>query len=541
MNFREQPRLWVAAAVGLAVLVVVPFWYWVVERVEVPTEHFLVRIHRFGDPLPEGEIVATDERYKGIMLDELPEGRYFFNPIFWGYEIQPVVKVPPGKCLVVTRLFGRSIDPARIAKGDILAGEGERGILKEPKGPGVYRLNRHAYKWELVDAIEVNSYQVGVRTLKVGADPSALPNPEGKPRYTVPDGYRGIQETPVRPGTYYINPYVEAIAPIDISSHRVEFHDIEFPSRDGFILKPHVLVEYSVRPDVAPEMLVRLTDEGILHQGDKTPEEQEQNEILQKVILPHIRGYARIEGSQFYARDFIVTSVDKPTKETRNNRELLRRALFEKVEPSFRELGVNLMAVELGQFVPPPELAQQIALREMALVERQKNEVKVKEHKAMQKLKATEALKQQNKEVVEAETRLAQAKTKAGQLKEVEELRLKQDLENAQLTLEAARQQATATVARGKAEAEVIQLRNEADVAGLRKAVAGFVSVQHFAQYHVLSRLAPALTEIFASDDSDFAKLFAGYMTPGSNGPTRRTTAAPGDEPLPPMTQAPSK
>jgi len=38
--------------------------------------------------------------------------------------------------------------------------------------------------------------------------------------------------------------------------------------------------------------------------------------------------------------------------------------------------------------------------------------------------------------------------------------------------------------------------------------------------------LAPALTEIFASDNSDFAKLFAGYMTPKKG--TEISPIAPG-------------
>jgi hypothetical protein len=32
----------------------------------------------------------------------------------------------------------------------------------------------------------------------------------------------------------------------------------------------------------------------------------------------------------------------------------------------------------------------------------------------------------------------------------------------------------------------------------------------------VLRKLGPALTEIFASDGSDFARLFAQYMTPAN-------------------------
>ena len=59
----------------------------------------------------------------------------------------------------------------------------------------------------------------------------------------------------------------------------------------------------------------------------------------------------------------------------------------------------------------------------------------------------------------------------------------------------------------------MIESQNEAEVAELRKAVQGFSSANNFAQYHILTRIVPALREIFASDDSEFAKIFAHYMT----------------------------
>src|SRR5262249_49654280 len=68
--------------------------------------------------------------------------------------------------------------------------------------------------------------------------------------------------------------------------------------------------------------------------------------------------------------------------------------------------------------------------------------------------------------------------------------------------------------AKGKAEAAVINLQNEAEVAGLRKAVQGFATAANFAQYQILTRLAPSLREIFASDESEFAKILTNYMTP---------------------------
>lgn len=496
-------------------------WHWEVERVEVGPGEFLVRIHRWGKELPEAQIVAPDASYKGVMLDVLPEGRHFLNPLFWSYEVHKITRVEPGFCLVRTRLFGDKLpDGAVLASEDAkFPFKGQRGILPGVLPPGSYRINPYAYVVsEPEPAVEVRVDQVGVRTLKVGQDPHGIPVDQHKP-YTVPDGYRGVQQTIVPPGTYYINPFVETITPVEVRSHRVQLADIEFPSRDGFIIKPLMVVEYAVVPERAPELLVRLTDEGIMHQADRTPEEQQENEVLQKVILPHIRGYARIEGSNFDARDFILVNQPQAAagaaaKKAANAREALQRTLLDKVKPRCLELGVELRAVTLADMRPPAELADQISQRELARVEREKNMVRLGQYKAEQELKAKEALKQQAKEKVEAETRLVQAKTKAAQTKEVEESRLKQDLANAQLKLDAARKQAEATVARGHAEADVINLQNEAEVAGLRQAVSGFESTEQFAQYHILQRLSPALSEIFVSDESEFANIFAKYMKP---------------------------
>jgi regulator of protease activity HflC (stomatin/prohibitin superfamily) len=500
----------VAAGIGLLYLV----WRWEIERVEVQPGEYLVRIHRWGKDLTEDQIVAPDESYKGVMLDVLPEGRHFLNPLFWSRETRKIISVPPGECLVLTRLYGEPIPEEQIARGDVVAHAEppQRGIVQDVLLPGSYRLNHYAYQWESVPAVEIRVDQVGVRTLKVGKDPAELPVDPERSHYVVPEGYRGVQDKVVPPGTYYLNPYVESIVPVEVRSHRVELADIEFPSRDGFLIKPYVVVEYAVMPAKAPEVMVRLTDAGVLHQDDRTPEEQELNEVLQKVLLPHIRGYARIEGSNFDARDFISVQSDDPDVKTVNARETMQKALVSKVMPRCAELGIEIRAITLADMRPPPELAEQIAQRELARVEREKNVVRIRQYKAEQELRAKESLKQQATEKVEAETRLVQAKTKAEQLLEVERLRLEQDLLNSQLRLDAAKNQAAATLAQGEAAAAVIHLQNEADVAGVRRGLEGFSNPQSYAQYHVLQKLAPALSEIFATDESEIARILSGYL-----------------------------
>jgi len=546
---RKFPRFRWLPVLGLAVpvlLVLYGGWLWFVERVEVPTSKYLVRIHYWGKNLPEGELMAPDETYKGVMLDVHAEGRYFFNPLFWSTEIHDLVTVPPDQCLVLMRKYGTEIPKDRLTAGDFLARPDaskealpEKGIVREVLLPGSHRINPHAYSWKMEPAVQVRANQVGVKTLKVGLDPKELGDKDPlRSVYVVPNGYRGVQQETVPSATYYLNPWVETITPVDVQSHRVEFTDITFPSRDGFILKPHMVVEYAVKADKAAEVLVRLSDHGLLHQADANSEEMKNNEILQKVVLPHIRGFARIEGSNFDAKDFIITSAGAPDKKVMNNREKLQKALEDKVKPRCAELGIVVRAVTLANMDPPPELSKLISEREQAVVEQDKNKSRLGQYKSEQELRAKEALSQQNEELTKAGTRKKQEETRAKQRTEVEEQRLKQDLENAQLRLDASRRDGEAILSKGKADAAVINLQNEAEVAGLRKAVQGFNGVQNFAQFHVLMRLAPALTEVFAAEDSEFAKLLTIYLRP----PTGANKAAAGGAPAvePEKTATPS-
>ena len=218
-------RTWIILG-GAVALIAIVFWPgsafdWVFSRVEVPPGSFLLRVHRWGKDLPEGksysdsEILAPDESYKGVMADVSPEGRYFLNPYFWSYELHPMIDVPAGKVLVLTRMYGAPIPPERLAAGDFLAQDGERGIVAEALRPGKYRINPYAYNWKLEDAVEVGAAEVGVLTLKVGKDPADLPPDPKRGPYVVPEGYRGVQEKPLSGGTYYINPYVKSIARVD--------------------------------------------------------------------------------------------------------------------------------------------------------------------------------------------------------------------------------------------------------------------------------------------------------------------------------------
>jgi regulator of protease activity HflC (stomatin/prohibitin superfamily) len=546
MTRLRNPFVALAAVLG-AVALLVGGWYWFVERTEVGPGEYLVVISLWGKDLPEGEIVAPDKSYKGIHAEPLPEGRHWINPLFYSVERWPIVKVDAGKCLVLTRKFGPPITDGRLERGDYLADKDERGVVAEVLGPGNYRLNKYAYSWELVDAVQIGEKQVGVKTLKAGKDVAQLKGErraavtllvgglycfvertlDGTP-YVVREGYRGVQEKTLPPGTHYLNPYVASVVPVDVSSHPVEFTDIRFPSRDGFTIQPHVTITYHVLAENAPEVFVMLSENGVLHQKDATPAEQQQNEILQKVVLPLIRGYVRIEGSKIDARDFFTSDTPGGDKGP-NPREKLARDLLEKMQPICKKDGILIEQITLAQPESTAELAdlvQQIADRKAAVTERKTNEQKVEELKTELERKVAEAMKPRETALGEARKKLAEAEERAKQDKQVAALELDKELKAAQLRLDAAKKEAEAKLTRGKADADVIDRQNEAELAGLRKAVQGFPSPEHYAQYQMMSKLAPALAEIFASDTSEWARLFASYMT----APPNKAAAARGNE-----------
>lgn len=516
---------------------------WVYARVEVEPDTFLVVTKRWGGALPDGELVAPDGTYKGIQRRVLSEGRHFLNPFLFSFERHPVVKVPEKFCAVLIRKSGTEVSTERKARGEFLARgaldldaaerPGERGIIEHVLGPGKYRLNPYVYDVQIVPAVEVESQQVGVKVLLWGSDP---PKEAASP-YVVADGHRGVQRSIVPSGTHYINPYVATIVPVDVRAHTVVFEDIEFPSKDGFTIEPRVQVRYKVVPEKAPELFVMLAEQGVLYQKDETADDQHKNPILQRIILPLIRGYMRIEGSKHDAREYISKpKEDAPGGKATNPRERLQEELMAKVKPECERLGIILDYVAVGQPKMPKgstleELATQISDREQARIARSTNMQRVTQLEREQELKSTEKLAERERLVIEAETRLERAKVDARRRVQNEESEQKAKLESAQALLEGAKKRAEAIETTGKAEAAVLTAQNEATVAGLRAAIEGFGSVDAFAQYHVLQKLAPALAEIFTSDTSDFARMFAGYLIPR----TGRAAVAPPprDRPIP--------
>src|SRR4051794_34254595 len=118
-------------------------------KIEVGTGEQAVLIRREGLDLARDMELAPPRKdgkayYKGVQTEGpnggvLLEGRYFYNPYYWAWEIMPQYVVPGDKIGIRVRLDGQDLPP-----GQILADPGQKGILREVLKPGRYPYNPYA-------------------------------------------------------------------------------------------------------------------------------------------------------------------------------------------------------------------------------------------------------------------------------------------------------------------------------------------------------------------------------------------------------------
>jgi regulator of protease activity HflC (stomatin/prohibitin superfamily) len=320
---------------------------------------------------------------------------------------------------------------------------------------------------------------VGVQTLLAGEEPV---NPN---QYLVAAGERGVQPEVLPPGMYYNNPYVRRIDVIDVRSHTIDLHGedaIRFPSNDSFEILVDSTVEYAIRQDSAPYVMVAIG---------------EHDDIREKLILPYARSLCRIEGSKMLARDFI-------SGETRT---AFQKRVFEGLREQCYTQGIEIRATLIRRIVPPAEIAGPISDRQLALQQIKQYESEIKVAQSEARLVEQQEMQKQNQAIGQARREVVTQVVQAQQSREVALIQANQRLEVAKLALQAAEQTAAAQVARGEAQAEVKRLTYEAQATPLREAVAAFGGGETYAQYFFYQKLAPALKSVLANVDGPFADI----------------------------------
>jgi len=161
--------------------------------------------------------------------------------------------------------------------------------------------------------------QVGVIVSNVGDDPTeemkkrlgssqtGASIEEGKEKYVVPKGFRGIQEEVAGPGRYYLNRRAFMCYIIDTTNITIDWDDqvdtrfdqLTVISKDGFPIQVAVKVVIRVRPDQAPYMVAKV---GSI------------DNLIQHVIHPMIDSSFRNQASTASAMNFLQSRSEEQAK-----------------------------------------------------------------------------------------------------------------------------------------------------------------------------------------------------------------------------------
>lgn len=476
---------------GVAVAVV-----WMIYssfRIDVGSGEIAVLTHKVGLDLTNGQEVAPDEEHKGIQKKVLTEGRYFFNPYAWSWEVVKQKEIMSGEMGVMVSLTGDDLGYGEyLAQVDAEGQATTKGIMPGVLNPGRYPINPYLYSVEIHAPVTIPAGYKGVLT-NLAAPLANEPN-----RLLVDTGERGVQEKTLEPGTHYLSPYVYRVDLVDCRSQRFnlgEEGDMGFPSKDGFWVSLDGVIEFRVNPEKAAEVYV------LFNQTENGPLIDE--EIVKTVIMPNARSFCRLQGSNSSGREFIQGQT---------------RTEFQKAfEISMREacepLGIEIIQALITKIRPPQQIASPVRTREIAKQEELQYQQQILQQESEQKLAVGKSMVDQKQELVGADQAVVQVTTQAMQEQEVALTKANENLAVAQLKLDASIDEAAAIEARGKAVADVVRFDNEAESAGWKKAIEAFDGDGHeYAQYVMFQKLSSSYRRIMVNTaDSPIMKIFESF------------------------------
>ncbi len=517
---------WGRAAIGLGGLALLGLGLVITAynlcKIEVGTGEQAVLIRREGLELePDMELAPAPKDgkyyYKGVQTGGpnsgvLTEGRYFYNPYLWSWEIGPQFVVPSGKIGIRIAQSGEELP-----SGQILAEPGQKGILREVLKPGRYPYNPYAETIELHDPVTIPAGLRGVVTQLAGPL-STKPNV-----FLVEEGERGVQRKTLEPGTYYLNPYETRVSQVDCRSRRFNLGqdaEMNFLSADGFPITLDGVVEFRVLPEKVAEMFVKYNETA---NGDAIDEE-----IIAKIITPESRSLCRIGGSKLSGGQFI----------SGQDREKFQTDLVKSLTENCQKQGIEILAVAITSIQPPDDIAQPVQQREVA----KQKLAQFKREKLQQlseaKLKVEVVLAEQKKRVVEADQEVVQKTTKAEEKQSVAVTLAEQKLKVARTQLEATKDKASAILATARADADVVRFDNAAEAAGLAARVSAFDGDgAAMARNMLLAKIAPSFRTILGNSEGPLMDLFSQFTrAPEKKQPPSRSgqTAQSGVEPASP-------
>jgi regulator of protease activity HflC (stomatin/prohibitin superfamily) len=344
-----------------------------------------------------GEAFLKNGGQKGPQIDVLLPGTYRINLNLFSIQVAPAAVVEANKIGLVTALDGIPLPEREYVASPVtghndyqdgsafLTKQGQRGPQLDVLRPGTYYINPFMFSVAIDDVAVVERGQVGVIVSNVGEDPTeemkrrlgssqtGASEEEGKEKYVVPKGFRGIQEEVAGPGRYYLNRRAFMAYVIDTTNITIDWDDQEDTrfdqltviSKDGFPIQVSVKVVIRVRPDQAPYMVAKV---GSI------------DNLIQHVIHPMIDSSFRNQASTASAMNFLQSRSEEQTKaETRARVDL-------------EKYHVECVSVLICQIKLPEDLMQTQTKRIIAEQQQEMFKMEQKsqaERTEMEKMKAT--------------------------------------------------------------------------------------------------------------------------------------------------------
>ena len=475
---RSSPALPVVPFLIFICIVAIPLWVWFWWRIEPGNGEIAVLTKKTGKNLPADQIIALTDEYKGIQLEVLPEGRFFKNPYSYSWIIIKATDVPAGRFGVLVRKYGMNLPGGTIITMD----EKHKGIVSDVLGTGKHRVNPYAYEIKIFDDIKIAPGHVGVVTSLFGSDVlfstnSVVAEDDG---FLAGKGWKGVQRDVLKEGTHRFFFFFFFFSIFNIQSQRFEFSGDEaimFLTLDGF----SVTVEGTLEFNLSVNRVAKLTHEV----GDM-------DDIMKKLILPSARGFFRIEGSKKSATEFIVGE----------SRQAFQNSLEDYLREVCAEWGISLNSVLIRDIIVPQEIAGIIRDRELSVQEVMKITQEIVQAKSKAELEKQNALAEQKRLMVEAETEKIRQVITAEQGKVEKTIAAGTELEVSRVKLQAARADAEALLTLSEADRKVIEAKNKADADVLKQRVSVYKNESDYVRARLYEVVAPNIDSILTTDNS---------------------------------------
>ncbi len=483
----QQTRQVLTAVVGTALFAVLIWVLWGF-RINVPQDHVLVLIRKFGQDLKPGQILATESGQKGIHFGVLSEGWHWYNSILWEREIHKATKIQASTFGVLIRQYGQPLADGEILASPLdletLSENDTRGIVKKVLKPGKYNINPYAYQCQIFPVFEVPAGHVGIVVDKVSKDQKNF-------EYLSRSGRKGIQAEVKEPGTYYLNPYLYDVIPYNVRVQKTDFSGtdaLSFMSDDSFQVKLTATIEWRVDKAQAAVVHTRV---GSLKDVEK------------KVIGPFARSYVRLIGSTSLAKDYISGA----------SRQSIQGQLQKMLKEKCSELGIEISSVLIRKIVPPSVLREIISARGLEIEKRGKL------RKEIEKVKSDAQVAKRREEIKKSQARveenIARKKlmTKVTGDRQIALKNVNKRLAIAKLNLEVAKVEKLTVVEKGRAK--ILKMFNikKAEVDELKAKIDGFGGGNGFADYTFNKRIR--IESVLTDDESPIGQSLGRFGTVG--------------------------